>query len=105
MIHSDVGVTIERSTLKSFYGGKIYLIKSIDKLACVAGARRGREKGNRARGEKEKEAPAASPLFISSRPFINMQTANTLDPSCCQITANQMLFTFRGNPEGANKGQ
>ena len=59
---------------------------------------RGREKGNRARGEKEKVAPAASPLFISSRPFINMQTANIHDQSI------KMLFTFCGNLERASKG-
>ena len=37
------------------------------------------------RGEKENVAPAANPLFISSRPFINMQTANIHDPSGCQM--------------------
>ena len=57
-----------------------------------------REKGKRARGEKEKVAPAAGPLFISSRPFINMQTANIHDPSI------KMLFTFCGNLKRANEG-
>ena len=59
---------------------------------------RGREKVNRAHGEKEEVAPAASPLFISSRPFINMQTANIHD------TSIKMLFTFCGNLERASEG-
>ena len=43
----------------------------LNHLACMAGARKGMGKGNRAHGEKE--APEASPLFISSFSFAGKQ--------------------------------
>ena len=64
----------------------------------MAGARKGKGEGKSGARGKGKVAPAAGPLFISSRPFINMQTANIHDPSI------NMLFTFRGNLERASKG-
>ena len=71
----------------------------------MAGARKrkGEGKTGRARGRGEEEAPAASALFISSRPLINMLTANIHDrlPAKCQPM--KISLTFHGNPERAKK--
>ena len=68
----------------------VYFIpKGQGRLACVPGARKGKGEGKSGtRGEKEKEAPAASPLFISSRPFSKRLTSG------CQMTANQNVVYF-----------
>ena len=64
----------------------------------MAGARKGKGEGKSGARGKEKVAPAAGPLFISSRPFTNMQTDNIHDLSI------KMLFTFRGNLERTSEG-
>ena len=72
----------------------------------MAGARKGMGEGKigrarNARGRGEEEAPAASPLSISSRPLINMQTVNIHDCLPVKCQPMKILLTFRGNPERA----
>ena len=62
----------------------------------------GRERGKlgaretRGAREREKEAPAGNPWFISSLPLINMQTANICDRLPVKCQPIEILLTFAG---------
>ena len=57
-----------------------------------------------ARGRGEKEAPAANPLFILSRPLISMQTADICDPLPVKWQPIEILLTFAGTQSARNNG-
>ena len=63
-------------------------------FACARDEMRGR-RGRR--GDGGTEAPAANPLFMSSRPLISMQMANIHDRVPVKCQPMKILLTFRGN--------
>ena len=74
-------------------------------VACVAGARRGKGRGKRAKSERgarrgrgggggQGVVPAASLLFSPLHPLINIQMQDICKTSGCQITSNENLADF-----------